>query len=150
MGKMKRLARAYVDGGVDESSYNVQMKLLQDALNSLVIPQTDATLDAGALLENLGHIWNEASLGERYKILNIMLETVYVDLVASRSIVGIQPRPVFYPLFESMENQSGRKITVFCSDGRTEIATKYSTVMVEAGESRTPRPEEAAQNLLQA
>lgn len=149
-GKLNRLARAYVDGLVDEGSYNVQRKLLQDAFGSLVMPEADATLDAGILLENLGHVWNAASLGERHNLLQVMLEAAYIDLAASRSIVGIRPKSVFYPLFESMENQSGSRITVFHDDRSKGVAANSSTVLVEAGESRTPRPEEAAQNLLQA
>ncbi len=73
---------------------------------------------------------------EKHKLLSIMLEAVYVDLAASRSIVGIQPKPVFYPLFNSLENQSGNAISVF-HDKKTEPNISGSgTVMVETGESR--------------
>jgi len=62
-----------------------------------------------------------------------MLEAVYVDMLASRSIVGIQPKAPFYPLFESLKNQAGNKITVF-TDKPPDLA-KIGTVMVETGES---------------
>ena len=34
----ERLGRSYIDGVIDNEEYNVQRKLLQDALDSLVIP----------------------------------------------------------------------------------------------------------------
>jgi hypothetical protein len=81
-------------------------------------------------------------------------QAVYVDLVASRSIVGIQPRPAFYPIFNALENQADNKIIVFCANNGKKIEpagkTDSSTIMVETGESRTPRPREAAQDMLQA
>ncbi len=82
-----------------------------------------------------------------------MLEAVHVDLAASRSIVGIQPRPPFYPLFDSLEHRTGNKVTIFRdSKHKKETGSNLEPgfVMVETGESRTPRPEEATQNMLQA
>jgi len=90
--RLRRLAKAYVDGIVDDSEYNVQRKLLQDALDSLVIPEADAALNTGELLESLGLIWEKATLDEKHRLLAGMLEAVYIDLAVSRSIVGIQPR----------------------------------------------------------
>ncbi len=149
--KLKRLAKTYVDGLVDDGQYNIQRKLMQDTLKVLVIPEEDESIEAGKLLEDLRAVWQEATLEEKHKLLSIMLEAVYIDLAASRSIVGIQPKPVFYPLFNSLENQTGNTILVFHGN-KIEPTSEgnSSTVMVETGESRTPRPEEAAQNLLQA
>ena len=45
--RLRRLAKAYMDGVVDDGEYDVQRKLLQDILDSLVIPETDAALNAG-------------------------------------------------------------------------------------------------------
>ncbi len=149
--KLKRLARTYVDGLIDDGQYNVQRKLLQDTLKVLIIPEEEASIEAGKLLEDLRSVWQEATLEEKHKLLSIMLEAVYIDLAASRSIVGIQPKPVFYPLFNSLENQSGNTISVFHGKKiEPTVEADSSTVMVETGESRTPRPEEATQNMLQA
>jgi hypothetical protein len=112
---------------------------LQDTFDSLVIPEEDAAINAGKLLENLGTIWQGATLEEKHKLLSLMLEAVYVDLAASRSIVGIQPRPAFYPIFNSLENQADNKIIVFYANNGKKIEpvskTGSSTVMVETGES---------------
>ena len=86
----------------------------------------------------MGPLWEKATLAEKHRLLSIILEAVYVDLAASRSIVGIQPKPVFYPLFKSLQNQSDNKITVFFNDTGKKIESMLkhdsSTVMVETGE----------------
>ena len=107
-----------MDGIVDDGEYDVQRKLLQDILDSLVIPEADVALNAGELLESLGLIWEKATFEEKHRLLAGMLEAVYVDLAASRSIVGIQPKPPFYPLFENLRQEPGNKVTVF-SPGET-------------------------------
>ena len=61
-------------------------------------------------------------------------------MVASRSIVGIQPRAPFYPLFESLKNQAGNKITVFTQgtllkkQTGSDSSSEPGTVLVETGE----------------
>jgi len=58
---------------------------------------------------------------------------------------------VFYPLFNALENQTGNNITVFHGKKiEPTINIGSSTVMVETGEGRTPRPEEAVQDILRA
>jgi len=69
-------------------------------LESLVLPEADAAVTAGKLLENLPRLWEKADLGERRRILLTMLDAVYVDTVEKRRIVAIRPRPAFRPLFE--------------------------------------------------
>lgn len=85
-------------------------------------------------VRDLRLIWQE--LEEKHKLLSITLEAVYIDLAASRSIVGIQPKPVFYPLFNSLENQTGNTILVFHDKKIEPTAEAISgTVMVETGET---------------
>ena len=138
--RLRRLAKTYIDGLIDEGDYNVQRKLLQDAFDSLVIPEEDAAINAGTLLENMGPLWEKATLAEKHRLLSIMLEAVYVDLAASRSIVGIQPKPAFYPLFKSLQNHAENQITVFFNDNKGKIESllkqNSSTVKVETGEGR--------------
>jgi len=153
--RLRRLGKAYVDGIMDDSEYNMQRKLLQDTLDSLVIPEAEAAINAGELLESLGLIWEKATLEEKHRLLAGMLEAVYVDLAVSRSVVGIQPKPPFYPLFESLKHKPESKVTLF-NPGEDDKETGSGLIpepdfgLVETGESRTPRPEEAAQDILQA
>jgi len=81
----------------------IPRKLLQDNIDTLVIPEIDAAIKAGELIENLSNIWQGATAEEKHKLLTIMLDAVYVDLLNTRSIVGILPKPAFYKLFESIK-----------------------------------------------
>jgi len=148
--KLRRLARAYIDGLIDEADYAVQRSSLLQVLETLVIPEADATLNAGKFLDNLGTVWQEASLEERHRILVNMLEAVYVDLVC-KSIVGLVPKPPFYRLFESLETNRESKVLIvnaerLVQDGdklllKKEIASGEiqtqgdNLVLVETGES---------------
>ncbi len=106
-------------------------------------------------MESLGPIWSRATDEEKHRLLFGMIEAVYIDLTASRSIVGIQPKPPFYKLFESLKYVPDKKVIIFIPGAKqketgSEIAQEPDYAMVETGESRTPRPEEATQNILQA
>ena len=131
--KLRRLGKTFIDGLIEEGEYNVQRTMLQNALNSMVIPEENATLRAGEQLQNLGAVWGKATLEEKHRLISCVFEAVYVDMVASRSIVGIQPKPSFYPIFDALKNQAGNKIIVFTD--RPVESLKTSTVMVETGES---------------
>ena len=69
-------------------------------MESLVVPEADATREAGKLLEELPNLWEEADLVARRKILVTMLDGVYLDTVEEKSVVAIRPKPAFQPLFE--------------------------------------------------
>jgi site-specific DNA recombinase len=136
--KLRRLGRSYIDGVIDDGEYNVQRKLLQNTLDSLVVPGADAAVRAGEFLEGLGMVWGEATLEERHKLLASMLDAVYIDVEASRRIVGLQPKPPFYHLFDSLEHHPDSKVSVF-REAKKETGpiqtTEPGTVMVETGES---------------
>lgn len=51
----------------------MQRKLLQDAFDSLVIPEANAALNAGELLESLGLVWEKATLEDKHRLLAGML-----------------------------------------------------------------------------
>jgi site-specific DNA recombinase len=93
---------------------------------------------------------HEAMLEEKHKLLTIMLDAVYVDLLNNRSIVGILPKPAFYRLFESLKQKPDSKVIIFNPKQNAPDSAERVVGLVETGESRTPRPEEAVQNLLQA
>ena len=98
--RLRRLAQVYVDGHVPEDEYRRQKQQQQEKLRSLVVPDADAAVTAGRLLEDLPGLWDRADLTERRRILLTMLDAVYVDTVEERRIVAIRPRPAFRALFE--------------------------------------------------
>ncbi len=110
--RLRRLGRAYVDGMYNEDDYRREKRLLEDKLAGLVVPGVDAAQEAGKLLEDLPNLWAEASLGERRRILMTMLDAVYVDPVEERSVVAIQPKPAFRPLFEMATTREGSDVVL--------------------------------------
>jgi hypothetical protein len=140
--RLRRLARAYVDGLVEEGEYNIQRKLLQESLDTLVVPEMDAAIKAGELIENLDNMWRGSTPEEKHRFLTIMLDAVYVDLLNTRKIVGLLPKPAFYQLFESIKQKPDSKVTIFNPHEKENAPDSPERVvgMVETGEGRTPRP----------
>jgi site-specific DNA recombinase len=105
--RLRRLAKAYVDGYVDEEDYEFQQRVLKSQLDSLVIPEERSTLQAGQLLENLPLLWSKANLEERHTILNGFLDCVYVDITKPARLVGIRPKPQFVELLKFADSGLG-------------------------------------------
>jgi len=122
--KLRRLAKAYIDGLIEEGEYEIQRRLLQDNLEALVSPEIDDALHAGELLKSLGLIWEKATLSEKHKLLTSILYAVYIDLLATRSIVGLLPKPPFYSLFESLRRRSDSKLIIFNLEQLRSIASR--------------------------
>ncbi len=74
-----------------------------------------------------------------------MLDAVYFDTKQTKSIVAVRPKPPFKPIFQVAACKEGSGICIV-----NEPFLGSSVFVVEAGESRTPRPREAPQDLLQA
>ena len=87
------------------------------------MPDADAAVTAGRLLEDLPRLWEKADLGERRRILITMLDAVYVNTVEERRIVAIRPRPAFRPLFEIATTRAGSGI-VLVSENHLENANQ--------------------------
>ena len=83
---------------------------LRVTLESLVVPEVNAAEEAGKLLIQLPSLWEAANLEERRKLLLTMLDAVYVDAKESRSIVAVQPKPPFRPVFQVATTREGSGI----------------------------------------
>jgi len=138
------MARAYVDGLFPDEEYHRQKKLFEMELESLVVPQANAAEEAGKLIMSLPKLWSNANLEEKRTLLLTMLDAVYVDAKKLKSIVAIRPKPPFKPVFQVAASHDPRVHII------NEPIKDSSVFLVEAGESRTPRPREAAQDILQA
>ncbi len=69
-------------------------------LDSLVVPEADASEEAGTLVQQLPKLWSGATLQERHRLLITMLEAVYVDHKEDKAVVAIQPKPAFRAVFQ--------------------------------------------------
>jgi len=105
--KLRRMARAYIDGVFPDNEYHRQKRLLELELESLVVPQASAAEEAGKLLIDLPRLWAGATLEERRKLLLAMLDAVYVDAKEEKRIVGIKPKPPFRPIFQVATTKEG-------------------------------------------
>ncbi len=139
------MAKAYMDGLFPDEEYHRQKKLLEMELESLVVPQANAAEEAGKLILDLARLWANANSEERRRLLLTMLDAVYVDAKKTKSIIAVKPKPPFKPVFQVAASREGSDIRIL-----NEPLNGSSVFLVETGESRTPRPKEAAQDILQA
>jgi len=108
--KLRRMAKAYIDGLFPDEEYHRQKRLLEMELESLVVPQASAAEEAGKLINNLPQLWAGANLEERRKLLLTMLDAVYVDAKEEKRIVAIKPKPPFRPIFQVATTREGSGI----------------------------------------
>ena len=110
--QLRRLGKTYRELLIYDDEFQRQTRLLKDRLNSLVVPDAQAAVTAGKLIEHRPPLWEKADLGERRRILMTMRDTVYVDTVEEKRIVAIRPKPAFRPLFEIANTREGSGIVL--------------------------------------
>ena len=93
--KLRRLGKAFVDGMVDEPDYERHKTQLEFDLASLVVPEADAVVEAGRLVQRLPELWAAADPAERRLLLLTVLDAVYVDAREARAVVSIRPKAAF-------------------------------------------------------
>jgi len=146
--KLRRMAKAYIDGLIPEEEYNRQRKLYELELESLIVPEANAAEEAGKLIQDLPRLWTKANPEEQRRLLLTMLDAVYIDTKKTKSVIAVKPKPPFRPVFQVAAQREDSVIQII--NGLEESSPGPSVFLVEAGESRTPRPKEATQDMLQA
>ena len=99
--KLKRLTRAFVECEISEIEYHRERDAARAKLARLVVPQERDLGEAGALLENLADVWQEANEMEKRELLGLLFARVHVDLDAQR-IVALEPTAAFAPWLARM------------------------------------------------
>ncbi len=132
-GKLHRMAKTYIDGLIPEEEYLRQKRLLELSLESLVVPDYDASEQAGKLIQNLPVLWSKANLAEQRKILLTMLDGVYVDVKQSHSVIAVKVKPPFKPIFQVAVSKKESKIRILNEPLGTSPAGS-SVFLVETGE----------------
>ena len=100
--KLSRLTEVYVEGHISKEEYDHRRREIQERLEALRIPEVDASIVAGTLLEDLGRLWQQADVEQRNRMLTSMLEAVFLDS-ESKAVVGLRPKPEFRDLFLCLE-----------------------------------------------
>ena len=131
--KVRRMAKAYVDGVFPDEEYHRQKRLLEMEVESLVVPEADAAEEAGKLVQDLRKLWAGANLDERRRLLTSILDAVYVDTRQTKSVVATRPKPPFRPVFRVAASREGSGIRII-----NEPLDGSSVFLVETGEGRTP------------
>ena len=131
--KLRRMAKAYIDGVFPDEEYRRQKKLLEMELESLIIPQANAAEEAGKLIMDLPGLWAGANQEEKRKLLLTMLDAVYIDAKNTKSIIAIKPKPPFKPVFQVAASREGSDIRIL-----NEPLEGSSVFLVETGEGWTP------------
>lgn len=80
---------------------------------------------------------------------NLGLHAVYIETKKTKSIVAIKPKPPFRPIFQVAVSKKESDIHIITEPLKSDSKVQ-SVFLVETGEGWTPRPKEAARNLLQA
>ncbi|OGN99302.1 MAG: hypothetical protein A2Y89_04825 [Chloroflexi bacterium RBG_13_51_18] len=130
--KLRRMAKAYIDGVFPDEEYHRQKKLLEMELESLIIPKANAAEEAEKLIMDLPRLWLKANQEEKRNLLLTMLDAVYVDAKKAKSIIAIKPKPPFKPVFQVAASRKESGINIL-----NEPLNGSSVFLVEPGESRT-------------
>ena len=109
--RLRRLAKVYLEGVLDDGEYDRQKRVCELELESLVVPEADAAASAGKLLCELPRLWADANLGERRELLLSMLDAVYVDS-KENMIVAIKPKAPFKPVFGVATTREGSDVAL--------------------------------------
>lgn len=127
--KLRRMAKAYIDGLFPDEDYLRQRKLLELQLESLVIPEANAAKEAGELIQNLPRLWLSANFSEQRKLIITMLDAVYIDAKKYKTIVAIKPKPPFIPILRVAVSKKESEIRIL-----NEPLKGSSVFLVETGE----------------
>jgi site-specific DNA recombinase len=131
--KLRRMAKAYIDGVFSDEEYHRQKKLLEMELESLVVPKANAAEEAGKLIMNLPRLWSKTNDEEKRKLLLTILDAVCIDAKKTKSIVAIKPKPPFKPVFQVAASKKESKIRIL-----NEPLNGSSLFLVETGEGEAP------------
>lgn len=95
--RLRRAARAYADGYLEEAEYEQRKREAEAELASLAIPAERELIDAGRYLADIGRVWDHIAPETRRGIVVALFDAVYIDIVAGR-VAEYRPKAAFRPL----------------------------------------------------
>ena len=96
--KRRRLGKAYADGAFTDEEYNRRLAEIGHQMQQASIITTPAVEEAVELFSDIPMLWNEATLEERRRLVDTLIEKVYVDL-ETKCVVWLRLAPPFRALF---------------------------------------------------
>jgi site-specific DNA recombinase len=97
--RLKRAARLFLDGMMEDDEYEQEKTDIQTRLDQLAIPETSNVLEAGVTISTLKDVWQYASAAERRQICQWVFQSIDIDMHAQR-IVRVTPKPDFLFFFQ--------------------------------------------------
>ena len=139
--RRSRLGEVYADGTIKREVYRRRLEEL-DALLRMAQVSTTIELDEVAeLLGGLPEFWDGAKADERRRLLQHLVEAVYVD-IGSKRVSGIVPVPAFRTLVESgIGRIAGQPAILVDPD---EVGVTGRMELVETGEAGSRRAAQAS------
>lgn len=96
--KLERIKWLFAEGDLTQAEYSREKRTLEARLAAIVDPEEREILDAGAYLENLAAVWDQATPEERKQVAMALITQAVCD-TKSKRLISIRPRPAFLPLF---------------------------------------------------
>jgi len=129
--KLRRVKLQFREGDIDPREYQQEMELTRSSLAKIHVPEDNQLLELGDHVEGLVAAWEHATKEERHDLLKMMLDGVYVDMTEA-TVVAVQPKPPFLPLFNLKEPvRSGEALLV--AGGIDQSGTIPYTISEESG-----------------
>ena len=139
---MERARELYLDGDIDRQKYVKLRDEAEKALLSLYVPEFDAAVEAGKMLNDFGSLWQSSSVERRNGMLKAMLEAVYFDPGGKR-VVGLVPKETFLAPILAMAERSDISVI----DGSDQAIGRNGG---DGGGSNSPSRRAHKPNVLQA
>lgn len=99
--KLEKLKFLFVESDLTEKQYKRKKAKLQAELSTLQVPEQVAIIEAGKYLQDLGVLWNLATLTQQRELLQGMLKSIRVDL-ETNLVVCLEPFAEFRGIFRQV------------------------------------------------
>ena len=158
--KKRRLSRAYIAGGIGDSEHDAKLADIDARLRLTENVELPTLEETASLLGDIPQLWEEATPEERRKLINPLVERVYVDMENSR-IGALVPVAGFRRLLEgamvtaessaamllSEDDVDSLKVWSWWRRGRVELGLKHGlAVLVALSWSGSPLTLETGQS----
>ncbi|PZC46097.1 MAG: hypothetical protein C1O27_002074 [Chloroflexi bacterium] len=60
-----------------------------------MVPEADMVAEAGGLVQGLPELWAAADMGDRRRLLQTVLDAVYVDVRGAEATATLRPKAAF-------------------------------------------------------
>lgn len=137
----RRLGRAYADGAFRDTEYVSLLRAIDDQMRAATDACTPSYEEAAALFADLPALWDSAEHTERQRLLQPLIERVYLD-IDSGLIGGITPTQGFGVLLDhALQRVETSRAMILTAQETRDNASRVG--LVETGEcpTRPARPD---------